>query len=410
MVYYSLEKHKEFFYIHFFVYLFPLSLILGNLVVNIIASICAILFIALLVKNKKIYEEYKLFIKFLYAIIIFLIINSLQSENMKSSFIGSIGLIKNYFIFLVILFCLEKIESFKKIFSFIVLFLCLFVIFDILIQHFYLKDIFGYQVMDGHGRRLSGPFGDEGIAGSFLGKFLFLGVLSIIYTNLSSRYILLILLIGIPIVILTNERSISIMYSFSTLVFIILHNNSLKKKLILVSFIVIGVLTLITSNEKIQNHFINQPLEYFKDNHHKAHFLTASEIYKDNIFLGSGIKSFRHVCKNIKYENINSKYFNNRCSTHPHNIYLEIISETGLAGFIFFILLNLYILFFFAKNMFIVRNKNYREILVIFCMFVILFWPLQTTGAFFSTWNGIFYWINLSFIFYLRSKSAIKPI
>lgn len=410
MVYYSLEKHKEFFYIHFFVYLFPLSLILGNLVINVIASICAILFTALLVKNKKIYEEYKLFVQFLYIIIIFLIINSLQSESMKLSFIASIGFIKNYFIFLIILFCLQKINNFKQIFSFIVLLLCLFVIFDILVQHFFSKDIFGYQIMDGHGRRLSGPFGNEGIAGSFLGKFLFLGVLSIIYTNFSSRLILIILLIGIPIVILTNERSISIMYSFSTLIFIILNNNSLKKKIILISFILISVFTLITSNEKIQNHFINQPLEYFKDNHHKAHFLTAKEIYKDNIFLGSGIKSFREVCKNIKYENINSKYFDNRCSTHPHNIYLEIISETGLVGFIFFIIMNLYILFFFVKNIFILRNKNHIEILVIFCMFVILFWPLQTTGAFFSTWNGIFYWINLSFVFYLKSKSAIKPI
>ena len=35
-----------------------------------------------------------------------------------------------------------------------------------------------------------------------------------------------------------------------------------------------------------------------------------------------------------------------RCSTHPHNIYLEIISETGTIGILFFI----YFLINFIKS------------------------------------------------------------
>ena len=44
--------------------------------------------------------------------------------------------------------------------------------------------------------------------------------------------------------------------------------------------------------------------------------------------------------------------------------------------------------------------------LLIFCSFVIMFFPIQSTGAFFSTWNGFFYWLIYSFVVYaLRKKT-----
>ena len=35
---------------------------------------------------------------------------------------------------------------------------------------------------------------------------------------------------------------------------------------------------------------------------HQLHFVTAYEIFKDQIFLGAGIKSFRNLCSKDKYE------------------------------------------------------------------------------------------------------------
>ena len=66
-----------------------------------------------------------------------------------------------------------------------------------------------------------------------------------------------------------------------------------------------------------------------------AHYLTSIEIFKDSKLFGSGIKTFRNVCNNEKYADINSVNSNNRCSSHPHNIYFEILAETGLVGTIF---------------------------------------------------------------------------
>ena len=44
--------------------------------------------------------------------------------------------------------------------------------------------------------------------------------------------------------------------------------------------------------------------------------------------IGSGPKTFREECKNIKYSSLNG------CSSHPHNILLQSLSETGIIGFL----------------------------------------------------------------------------
>ena len=91
---------------------------------------------------------------------------------------------------------------------------------------------------------------------------------------------------------------------------------------------------ILNTNNNIKSHFVDIPIKYFKDNHHKAHFLTSIEIFKDNKIVGSGLNTFREICSNEKYSEINTKYVDSRCATHPHNIYLEILSEFGILGFL----------------------------------------------------------------------------
>ena len=53
-------------------------------------------------------------------------------------------------------------------------------------------------------------------------------------------------------------------------------------------------------------------------------FYSGYASWKENFFIGGGINSFYLNCKKtITY-----------CANHPHNYYLEILSEIGLIGFI----------------------------------------------------------------------------
>ena len=47
-----------------------------------------------------------------------------------------------------------------------------------------------------------------------------------------------------------------------------------------------------------------------------------------NKFVGGGIKNFRYYC-HVKPNPQNKNY---HCNMHPHNYYLEILTETGLVG------------------------------------------------------------------------------
>ena len=405
-MYYNFTKHKEFFFLDLFVYLIPFAIIIGNLALNSIIFISIVIFYFLILTKKEYLDNYKIFFYVLFILISFFLLNLIFSYNTKLSLIALINFIKNYSMFLIILFCISEIDYFKEIFTKILFFLVIFVLFDVTFQHFFLVDIFGYEISSSHGRRLTGPFGDESVAGTFISKLFFISTLAYINLSLFRKILIPLMMVSLIIVILTNERSASIMFFFTLLIFFVFFNKKFLTKFLIIITVFVIIFSLFNNNNGLKTHFLDVPVKAFKDNHHKAHYLTAIEIFKEHKILGSGVKTFREICKKEKYELIDSKFSKNRCSTHPHNIYFEILSETGLLGFIIFFIINIYILFYLIIK-FYVQKKLKIEILILFCNFYILFWPLQTTGAFFSTWNGIFYWIFFSYFFYYRRKLTV---
>lgn len=267
-------------------------------------------------------------------------------------------------------------------------------------QYFFHQDIFGYKILSD---RLTGPFGNEQVVGAYITKLIFLSFFFLIIKKIDVRYIFLIAIFVFALVVLSNERSASIMLLSSLILFFIFFSARPLFKISSILIIIIYLFLIFNNNNVFKDRFINEPIKSYKDNHHKAHFLTALEIFKDNKIIGSGIKTFRVECKQSKYENINSIYYKNRCTTHPHNFYLEVLSETGILGIMILVILNLYIFFQLLKN-FCNKKEHRKEILLIFCSFFILFWPMQTTGSFFSSWNGVFYWIFFAFFFDWKSR------
>ena len=98
-------------------------------------------------------------------------------------------------------------------------------------------------------------------------------------------------------------------------------------------------------------------------------------------------------------ENDQKKVFS--CDTHPHNIYFEIIAETGFFGFVFFIFFLFYLIIFINK---IHKNSKEESILkgLSFSIIFIFFWPIATTGSFFNNYNSALIWFNIGFLFFLQ--------
>ena len=122
------------------------------------------------------------------------------------------------------------------------------------------------------------------------------------------------------------------------------------------------------------------------------HYRGSMEIYKNNVIFGSGMKSFRKICKNYDYvltdEEIRERNYR-VCANHPHNIYIEVLTESGTFAFILFIFLILYVLYFSFKR------KNFIDYFI-FCLLLSFLFPFKPTGSLYSSITGTLFWFLVS--------------
>tara|TARA_B100001996_G_C18597287_1_gene568369 strand:- start:592 stop:1092 length:501 start_codon:yes stop_codon:yes gene_type:complete len=154
-------------------------------------------------------------------------------------------------------------------------------------------------------------------------------------------------------------------------------------------------------NSKVSSELINVTNNFMPIKKWQGHFDRSIEIFKKNIFFGSGFRNYRIVC--IDYQ---EKYFNSvnisKCSTHPHNFHLEIISDNGISGYLIFLFFLVYIIKIFFNQ------KLYNEfgICVIFCLILSFVVPFKTTGSIFTTNYAFVFWYIISNYFFLIKKNS----
>ena len=288
------------------------------------------------------------------------------------------------------------------------------------------ETIFGSNIIGNvspSGLRVVSFFGDELVVGAYiLGLgYLISGYLISIDSSLKVKKIIYnLILFLVPVCIFfSGERSNFIKASIIFFLMILFIKENLlviKKKYFFLFFLVTIILTTFVNKEiyntqtqffkrivysKNQNFFKSfENIKYF------AHYEVAWQIFKDNPVIGVGGKNFRHICSRQKYHNSEMKYRNERCSTHPHQVHFELLSEHGLIGYIFIISL---ILIFCIRNFkyFLIKKNTLHLASILYVFFV--FTPLIPSGSIFATFNATFFWINFS-ICYFCYKNKDKLI
>jgi O-antigen ligase len=113
-------------------------------------------------------------------------------------------------------------------------------------------------------------------------------------------------------------------------------------------------------------------------------------MFINNPLTGVGIGNYQDICLNTK--KYNDLMINYKCASHPHNIYIQWLSEGGIITFISFILFLSCIAHVIIKGSASISFK-----LISFVSLLILFWPIMSTGSLIKNWNGAsaFYIIGL---------------
>ena len=103
----------------------------------------------------------------------------------------------------------------------------------------------------------------------------------------------------------------------------------------------------------------------------------------------------------------NSKFI---CNMHPHNYYLEILTETGIIGFIILTFIILTIIFMTLIKKYFYSNsslKNNNIIIPFIFLFIAEIFPLKSTGSFFTTGNATYLFIIIGILVALTRKKKL---
>ena len=135
---------------------------------------------------------------------------------------------------------------------------------------------------------------------------------------------------------------------------------------------------------------------------HEGHYRSAIRIFKDNIFLGAGPRSFRLKCSEEKY-----LVSTTSCITHPHNTYIQLLSETGLIGFLFIFSIFIFLCLKCAKMIyykFFLKNDIDPVKVCLMASFLITLWPIIPTGNFFHNWLNVIFYLPVGFFIWTIEK------
>jgi hypothetical protein len=397
----------------------PIALLISPGVADTILIISVLIFFFFSIKNKEyIWLKDKLFILFM-IVYIYLIFNFFISKSYELSFFRAFGFIRfPLFAIAVKYFFLKDFQKIKIVIQFWTLIITL-VLLDTLIQFFFDKNILGYPVfMIGEVKRLSSFLDKEYKIAGYLLAFCFI-IFSYFSKNKNNNikfFSYVFLIISNITIYLTGERSNFFIFFTCSLTFLLFSSQKKIIKLYSILFFILITCILGYNSPKLKERYFDK-IGYglsannknFKsqilDTNYGAHYITAYNIFKDNVIFGSGIKTFRLLCADEKFDKLKSPYISVRCSTHPHNIILEILSELGLVGFfIFFFSFS----FLFYERIYLFLSTKDNFLLGLICISVFFYFPLFPRGSFFNNWNSIIYWTCISLLISFPKKKNKK--
>lgn len=393
--------------------LFPISILLGNFAINLsILLISSIFMVTLINKKNQIYTDKR-------TLLLFFFFSSLAINLIftKDIYLSGPRVVKVflliYFItsfrYLLLNFDNNQIIKIYKVWSIILLI----VIIDLIFEFFMGKNIIGLNsIMPGS--RLASFTGEESVIGHFFSGFILLFLSYFNHNhpnNRISNFLLAVFVIGISFIIGERANFIKTFIIIFLFIFFI-YEIKLKIKIFIISMLLLFFVFFINFNESYKSRYFDQLKDLFQKNginsylensQYGAHYNVAFEIFKDNPIFGIGIKNFRNESTNKKYDKLKHPRNNQRSATHPHQVHYEFLAETGIFGYLCFLIFISISLYWSIKS-YLLNKNNFQLSGILFVSVSIL--PLLPSGSFLSTYSSSIFWINYAVMMgYIGTKN-----
>jgi len=434
---------------------FPASFILGNLIINLNFLFFCCLGIFHL-KEKILTNKFNFPLKIISLFFLLVLFSTSlnfaeslyfgESEEFDLSRLIKSVLFLRFFIVLFIIYLLSEYDVINYKFFFIsaAIFPILISI-DVIFQYIFGFNAIGIKSLNRHNPSF---FGDELISGGYIQNFAFFSIFFItnkirnknnFFKVTFLTFIISILATGI---LLSGNRMP--FYLFLLGLFLLFFFRKNLRKILLISFCIISIIfgSIISVDQNFKNsqgHFfkyskhaiisvskstinnlfssVEEKIELKKEKKWESKLngdpeeysnlkftFTALETWKKNKIFGNGIKSFRVECVKILIEQKRGL-----CSNHPHNYYIEILIDLGVAGIAMVIVIAFAFIIFLLKNRYALNKVNSLGNLFLLASIISLFlevFPIKSSGSIFST-NNATYIILMSSIILSYKKLLI---
>ena len=397
-----LEKIKN-----YFPYLLPLLLIFSRAVADTTIVIISILFLYYSFKQIGwgwVKQKWFLFAIFFSAYC--LTINSALSIDSAETFAYAFFFLRwPIFSMALAYWILSDLKSLKKFLISLTL-LLLFIIFDTWWQFFFDQDIFGFEKYSGN--RLTGPFKGNPEVGTWLAKLILLPPLLLIlydkyklqiHQNYFTYAFFIISTIVFLTIFITGERMQLLLILSSILIFVfgLISEKifSLKKiSLLLILSISIILFFAINFPETTQRAFFStiEKIINWRSSDYGLVWQSAYDVWMQSPLFGVGLHKYREACVNLGiYGTSHMNAIGSGVCFHPHNISLQLLSETGIFGFIIFYLMVFYLAISSLKKY--LKNSLWLPLALTFNIIFTCFLPIASSTSFFSNKYGAIIWL-----------------
>jgi len=368
---------------------------------------------------------------FIFALIFWgylLFINTPLSSNPEKSLLYSIAFIRWPIFALALAYWVLNTREQQKKFFIIFAITFLFILFDCWWQYFNGTDIFGYPILY-NGLRLTGPFRDNPIPGIWLSRLMFLFLLIATLFNPIKKYSIsfipyfLILFIGIFTIFITGERMafmLSLCGSFLVLCALFVEKKSIR--LYLISFLFVSILSIIIfafNNPEITNRTVISTIDQFSKIEniftlsnaegvmpnvgelaytYGLVFQSAIKVWLESPIIGVGLHTYRQVCTDFGLLGSGPGV-----CFHPHNLSLELLSETGVIGFTLFyaMIASIFISIFKSYK----KNKSFFVLSILTTLLFVCFFPLTTGISIFNNGFAAIVWLIVGWLVIYQKKN-----
>lgn len=348
--------------------LLPPAIIIGPFVADLFVSLIAIFFIIISIKKKLwgYYQNYffKIFILFYF----YITINSFFSIDPILSLSGSLFYFRFIFFSLGVVYLINENKKLLKIFFISLILSILILSIDGHLQFFSGKNIFGWLAYD---NRISGLFRDEYILGNFISRMMPIITALLFLNNPLSKpkriFIFLVLIISSSTVVLSGDRIGIFNLVVSFLIILIFTKKYFTYKIMSTLILLVLAISILLMSSSVKTRIVDTTLEGIKLSQgvflignytHQSYYTKAYLMFLEKPIFGHGPKIFREICNEERFMHEGWNY----CSTHPHNILMQLLAETGAIGtmpYIVILSFFLYRLLMQFRTKIGINEKNY---------------------------------------------------